>query len=201
MIGAKDRTDHTPAALARPKRTRTTAIVLHRTINVDANKNGSRDADDVFHFFTRDPEGVATVTIGGPYLQKKALIEEWKKKGIPAAYQGRGFCPYHVLVDVYGRATLALGLDLKGAHAGPWNDRSVAVAVIADPRTEVPPQAMIDGVIDAVAQLLALYPGADVVDHDFVNRAIGAPAKHCIGEKFPLAEVCKAAFAKVRGGP
>lgn len=196
MIGATDRTDHCGAAVARRARTSTTAIVLHRTINIDADKDGDRDVDDVIRFFCKDPEGVATVAVGGSYATKKPLIEEWKKKGIPAAYQGRGFVPYHVLVDVNGKAFQMLDLLARGAHAGSWNDRSVAVAVVADPRTEMPGQAMIDGVVGVVAQLLRLFPGCVVVDHDFVNRAIGSPEKGCIGKLFPVDQVRAAALTK-----
>jgi hypothetical protein len=184
-----DRRDHSRAALGRPLRRRTTAIVLHRTIGIDADNDGDADADDVFRFFTRDPEGVATVAVGGSYASKTALIKSWRTAGIPAAYQGAGFCPYHVLVDARGVVTLALDLAVVGAHAGPWNDRSVAVAVIADPRTQVPPPAMVAAVVKVVARLLTLWPGVDVVDHDHVNTSIRAPHKGCIGELFPLASV------------
>lgn len=184
-----DRRDHSRAAMGRPLRRRTTAIVLHRTIGIDADKDGDADADDVFQFFTRDPEGVATVAVGGSYASKTALIKSWRTSGIPAAYQGKGFCPYHVLVDTRGVVTLALDLAVVGAHAGPWNDRSVAVAVIADPRTQQPPPAMVAAVVKVVARLLTLWPGVDVVDHDHVNASIGAPHKGCIGELFPLAAV------------
>ena len=190
-----DRRDHSRAALLRPFRRRTTAIVLHRTIGIDADKDGDADADDVFQFFTRDPEGVATVAVGGSYASKGALIKSWRAAGIPAVYQGRGFCPYHVLVDARGGVTLALDLAVVGAHAGAWNDRSVAVAVISDPRTQQPTPAMVAAVVKVVALLLTHWPTADIVDHDHVNASIGAPHKGCIGELFPIASVVAAARA------
>lgn len=192
---AADRRDHSRAATHRPLRRRTTAIVLHRTIGLDADADGDADADDVLKFFTQDPEGVATVALGGSYASKLAVIKSWRASGIPAAYQGKGFCPYHVLVDTRGKVTLALDLAVVGAHAGPWNDRSVAIAVIADPRTQEPPAPMVAGVVRAVARMLTLWPDVDIVDHDHVNTAIGAPHKGCIGALFPLASVVAEARA------
>ena len=197
MIGAADRRAHSPAALARRVRKTTTLIVLHRTINVDADRDGDRDFEDVVRFFTKDPEGIATVSIGKPYAQLRPIIESWRRFGIPAAYQGRGFVPYHVLVDARGRAANTLDLHVVGAHAGRWaNDRSVAVAVVADPRKEEPTTEMVTAAVDVLAQLLARFPGVDVVDHDWVNRKQGYAEKGCIGARFPLQEVRAAAFAK-----
>lgn len=198
IAGIVDKTDHSPAAGKRPKRTATSMIVLHRTINVDADRDGDRDFDDVLRFFTRDPEGVATVTIGKRYAELLPIIKEWRAKGIPAAYQGRGFSPYHFLVDARGGVAQALPIDAVGAHAGrKANLVSVAVAVVGDPRTEQPTKAMIAACVDVVAALLARYPGCEVIDHDEVNRRHGYLAKECIGGLFPLAEVATAARAKV----
>lgn len=199
MIGAIDRRDHAAAAKTRPVRRRTSHIIVHRTISVDADKDGDRDFDDVIRFFTQDPEGVATVAVAGSYASKGPLIKNWRAHGIPAVYQGKGFVPYHVLVDSKGGVAQTLDLAFVGAHAGSWNDRSVAVAVVSDPRTEEPTPAMVTACTDVIAQLIALYPGAVVVDHDFVNKMIGAPHKGCVGALFPLRSVV--ARAAEKAGP
>ena len=200
MIGAVDRRDHCASARCRPRRRETTLIVMHRTINVDADNDGDRDFDDVIRFFTQDPEGVATVAIGGKYTSKIETINRWRRLGIPAAYQGAGFVPYHLLIDSKGGTAQTLELDAVGAHAGSWaNARGVAVAVVADPRTETPTTLMLAAAVGVIAQLLVLYPQAQVVDHDWVNRRQGYEEKGCIGSLFPLRDIVVAAIAKRDG--
>ena len=201
MIGSIDRTDHCKAAKLRPHRRETTLIVLHRTINVDVDKDGDRDFDDVIRFFTQDAEGVAITTIGKAYKDLLPIIADWRARGIPTVYQGRGFVPYHVLVDSRGQVAQTLHLDVVGAHAGSWaNQRSIGVAVVSDPRTETPTPEMLRATTSVVAQLLQAYPFAQVVDHDWVNRKQGYPEKGCIGSLFPLRGVVVDAIALAAGG-
>lgn len=201
MIGAIDKTDHCKAAKLRPHRRETTLIVLHRAINIDVDKDGDRDFDDVIRFFTADPEGVAITTIGKSYKDLLPIIADWRARGIPATYQGRGFVPYHVLVDAAGQVAQTLHLDVIGAHAGSWaNARGIGVAVVSDPRTENPTPAMLASVTSVIAQLLKLYPYAQVVDHDWVNRKKGYPEKGCVGSLFPLRGVVQAAIQLAAGG-
>jgi hypothetical protein len=53
--------------------------------------------------------------------------------------------------------------------------------------------------VSVVAQLLQVYPFAQVVDHDWVNRKQGYPEKGCIGSLFPLKGVVVDAIALAAG--
>lgn len=184
----EDRTNHSPAALRRPTRSHTTAVVLHH-LGVDVNHDGISTVDDAVSFFTRDPEGVATVTLGGSYASKLPTIERWRRDGLPAVYQGAGFVPYHFLVDGDGNVSRMLHLEAIGAHAGAWNDRSVGVACLGDFSKRPPSEAELAAVVDLLRDVLAVYPGVEIVGHDETLERAGLPPKGCPGPLFPLDRV------------
>lgn len=173
--------DQSAVALLRPVRKRSNAIVIHRTIDEDFDHDGLRTARDVVHFFTRDPEGVATVTLPGSYVSKQPTIKRWRKEGVDKRLQALAFVPYHVLVDEAGEITCTLPLEVIGAHAGVYNDRSIAVAGIGPAHKRDLSPACFDGVISVVRYLQKHYPEAKVISHDEVNARIGAPIKNCPG--------------------
>lgn len=178
MLNATDRRVHSRNR-SHKKRTRTLAIVLHRTVGPGV--------DDAVHFFTQDPEGIATVCLSGTYMSKVPIINDWRARGVPTVYQGRGFVPYHILVDADGKAHQMLDLDVVGAHAGAWNDRTIAIACPGDFRSEPPAALTVEAVIKACEQLRAQFPTIkEIIDHDEVNRRIKAPEKGCIGRCFPV---------------
>ena len=183
-----DRTDHSAAARIRPTRGSTDAIVVHR-FAVDLDRDGAFTFDEAIAFFTRDPEGIATVAFAGSYAEKIPTIERWRERGVPAVYEHAGFVPYHVVVDARGDRAQMLRLDARGAHASAWNDRSVAVAVLWRCDLRAPPDDLVNGAVRAIADLLAAYPQAEVISHDETLTRAGRPPKGCPGSHFPLAHV------------
>lgn len=183
-----DRTDHSAAARTRPTRGSTDAIIVHR-FAVDLDKDGAFTFDEAIAFFTRDPEGIATVTLSGTYATKLPTIERWRKDGVPAAYEGAGFVPYHVLVDARGDRVQTLSLRSRGAHASAWNDRSIGIATLWRSDLRAPPSELVIGTARALADLLTIYPRAEVIGHDDTLTRAGHPAKGCPGLHFPLGYV------------
>ena len=79
----------------RPKRKWTSYIVLHR-ITVGEGVKGIVD------FFTTDPEGVATCTIGG-FEKRLDAIRDWRKNGVPDWAKKKAYVPYNFLVGRDGK--------------------------------------------------------------------------------------------------
>lgn len=193
-----DRTAHAPAVAQRPHRHTTTALVLHRF----ATATHPTGVEEAIRFFTRDPEGIATVALPGLYTEKLATIERWRLTGPPFVDLERardlteaGFVPYHFLVDAAGEVHRMLPLEARGAHAGAFNWRSVAVACLGDFRAEAPTDAQVDATIMLLQDLLEVYPGAKILSHDEVLRCLSQDPKGCVGPLFPLEEVRQRAHA------
>lgn len=87
--------------------------------------------DRLVEFYLRHPEGVATTTLSGSYLEKKPTIDRWKRDGIPKHYLERAYPAYHFALDETRVAQL-LPLDRCGAHARGANQTSLSVAVMGD---------------------------------------------------------------------
>jgi hypothetical protein len=191
MIEKADRRDHSPAVRARPMRVHTTAIVLHH-LGIDINRDGATTVDEAIDFFVRDPEGVATVCLGGAYSSKVPTIARWKADGLPAVYQGRGFVPYHFLVDADGGVHRMLDLTSIGAHAGAWNDRSVGVACLGDFAARPPTISEVASLVSLLRDILSVYPHAEIVSHDETLERDGQQPKGCPGKFFPLEGVREA---------
>jgi hypothetical protein len=195
-----DHREHSPAAKARPFRHQTTAIVVHH-LGVDVNKDGITTVGEAIDFFVRDPEGIATVALSGGYAGKLATIQRWRRDGVPAVFQGRGYVPYHFLVDEAGVVHRMLVLEAVGAHAGnvhtDWNAFSVGVACLGDFEKRAPSDAEVAAVVALLGDIRTVYPEAEIFGHDETLERDGLPAKGCPGRLFPLEEIRSA----VRGRP
>lgn len=192
----EDRTEHSFGARARPKRSTTDAVLIHRF----GGPGVALTFDDAIRFWTKNPEGLATTLLAGTYAEKLPIIEKWRRDGVPDQHQGkriagRGFVPYHFLVDGSGRVARMLALEARGAHAGSYNWKSVAVACLGDFRAAAPPEPQVAATIALLRDILAVYPNADVIDHDEANRRMHLPVKGCVGDRFPLARVRASALS------
>lgn len=166
----------------------TTTIILHR-FAADHDGDGATTFDEAVRFFTQDPEGVATVALGGTYAEKLPTIERWRAQGVPAAYAARGFVPYHFLVDATGQAARMLALDLRGAHAGAWNDRSIAVCCLGNFDKHEIREAQEAACVNVLRDILTVYPRLQIISHDEAIRFDGGKVKGCAGRFFPLDRV------------
>lgn len=165
----------------RPRRPKTTHIVLHR-IQVGEGYTG------IIDFFLNDPEGVATVTVGG--LQERLdAIRDWRKYGIPKEKKRRAFVPYHWLIDKDGTIYQMLPYAARGAHAYGYNSKGVGVGFIGDFRYEQPKGPQCLAAKHLIRDLLVKYPNAQVISHDEGIQAMGRRPKHCPGPLFPVDEV------------
>lgn len=176
MVDKIDLTDHSLAAFGRRARTRTDAIIVH---HLDI---GDRTFGAAIDFFTRDPEGVATVALSGTYQEKLPTIRRWRRDGISIPYVRAGFVPYHFLVDEDGRIGRMLALSAKGAHAAGWNDRSVAVCALGKFDVHEPPKPQLDTCRDLVMDMMTVYGRLRILGHD---ATLDEP-KGCPGARFPL---------------
>lgn len=183
-----DMTDHAPAVRQRRSRVQTDAIILHR-FAADSNADGVTTFEEAVRFFTEDPEGIATVTLGGLYAEKVPTIALWRREGVPADVKARAFCPYTFLVAPDGRVARTLPLDVRGAHAGRWNHRSVGIAMLGRPDLAPLPDAAIAAVVELVRDVLRVYPSAKILSHDETLTIGGLPTKKCPGAHFPLEDV------------
>jgi hypothetical protein len=179
-------TDHSPAAMGRLARPHTTAIVLHR-FAADADADSVTTIEEAIDFFTKNPAGIATVTLPGTWAEIKPTIDRWEREGVPAAYANRGFVPYHFLVDKQGNVARTLSLDMRGAHAGKhWNRVAVAVACLGNFELEIPSKEQLAGCSALVADILKVYPRAEILTHDECQRRDGIEnVKRCPGRHFP----------------
>jgi hypothetical protein len=126
-----DRIDESPAGRLRPNRRGiTSGLVCHRI-----GGTYGKTADSIIRFFTTDPEGVATVTLGGSYASKLPTIDDWRSRGVPADVLARAYVAYHFLVDTDGTVYQTLPLEVRGGHAEGWNNKSVGIGVVGDFRS------------------------------------------------------------------
>lgn len=181
-----DRRNHSPAALLRPHRRKTKAIVLHRIKYETAEKTG---VDGVLDFWLTQPWGVATTTIGD-VAQRFEAVQAWTRSGqVPQAYLDKAFVPYHGIVDTNGVVHQFLDWEVKGAHAYP-NGKLLGVAFIGDFRTERLTQSQCESGVDLVSDLLVHYGNEpDVIRHDDAKKRYGKTItakkpKGCPGELF-----------------
>jgi len=150
--------------------------------------------EDVVRFFTDDPEGVATVALGGKYSDKVPVFTKWwvgkkpskkRRRGaqtrIPERYLSVAYCPYHYLIcgeHIYR----CVSEDKKSAHARKWNKKSISIGLVRDIRKGKPltiPEGK--SLKDLVTYLCLKYPGVQVLDHDRANKKVGLKAKGCPG--------------------
>lgn len=151
VLKIEDRTGHSRAVHRR--RENTANIIVHR-IGDTAGGVVGRTFEEIEHFFTRDPEGVATIAIGGDYATKKRTFESWWPNGVPAkaerrtaptriprAYQEAARVAYHFGIAEDGSICQWLPSDVMGAHTRSWNGNSIAIACIrgARDRGDLPP--------------------------------------------------------------
>lgn len=193
MIAKINRLDHSPAVAFRPMREATRAAVIHH-LGVDvAPKDGIITVEDAIYFFTRDPAGIATVTLAGSYASHVATIERWQLEGVPAAYQSKGYVPYNFLVDTAAQVFRMLDLPAKGAHAGnskfDWNEVSIGIAFLGDFSKVGPNAAQLAAGVALLEDIRAVHPTIEILSHDETLRRNGLEPKGCPGPMFPLNEL------------
>lgn len=167
----------------RPRRQRTTSIVVHHFGVEPLTPEGMRA------FFLEDPEGVATVTLSGTYASKLPTIRSWRQRGVPEHRRAQAFVPYHFAVAPDGRVAQFLDLDAVGAHAAGANDRSVAVALLGTFDHEPPSDEQHAALRRLLRTLVAFYPRVVVEGHDDVNRRVLRVEKGCPGAHVDLAGI------------
>lgn len=166
----------------RPVRKSTTSIVVHRI------KIGNV-VDDVFSFFTEDPEGVATVTIGN-LEDRLDAIRDWRKYGVPEKYRKLAYVPYHFIVGRKGNVYQFLDDSVKGAHCAGANSNSVGIACFGDFRRSKPTAAQILKCKYLCRDMWIKYPEVrSVYGHDDILVARNKNPKQCPGPNFPIEEV------------
>jgi uncharacterized protein YaiE (UPF0345 family) len=171
-----------PEGLDRPVRKSTTSIIIHRI------KIGLV-VDDVMEFFTEDPEGVATVTIGN-LEDRLDAIRDWRKYGVPEKYKSRAYVPYHYIVGRKGNVYQYLPEDAKGAHCAGSNSSSVGVACFGDFRRSKPTAAQILKTKYLCRDLWMNHTEiCGVYGHDDILAMRSKKPKQCPGPNFPVAEV------------
>ncbi len=148
-----------PAAKRRPQRAHTTQLTIHRWGSDDIGFGH----DDLEAFFLGDPEGVATVTISGPYRGKLHRINTWRRVGVPDDYKARAFVPYHLSIADDGSVAQWLPWLARGAHDRYSNRRAIANAVLGDFRDRAPSSAQLHSLRDLMKWMMW--------DHDFKRFA------------------------------
>jgi hypothetical protein len=200
-------TDHAPAAMKRPARPFTNAIVLHR-FAADSNKDGVTTFQEAIDFFTKDPEGIATVAVGGSYKDKLPMIKRWRENGPPfITEKGQdvtkaGFVPYHFMIQEDGRVARMLGLDVRGAHASAWNAHSIGVCCLGNYEQGLPKKAVVEACAALCADILNVYGAHNIkiFTHDETLKMAGKEPKGCPGRHFPHELVRMAAFKAAQSG-
>lgn len=184
---AIDRTNHSPAAAARPRRRRTKAIVLHR---IKHETERLVDVDGVLDFWMHQPWGVATTTIADA-TERLQKVQEWTRTGVPDEFLAKAFVPYHAIVGHNGVMHHFLDWDVKGAHAYP-NSKLLGVAFVGDFREDALSQSQLETGTELLRNLLLRYRNEpDVLRHDDAKRRYGKTAtarrpKGCPGDNFPF---------------
>lgn len=179
----------------RPTRRFTAMIVLHR-ITVGKGVTGIVD------FFTTDPEGVATVVVGG--LEKRLdSIRDWRAGGVPSWASEKAFVPYHFLVDRDGKINRMLEEDARGAHCAGVNNHSIGIGVVGDFRKREATGAQILSLKKLCRNLLRKYrrqleKSEPIRTHDEVRRKLqGKKPKGCPGNLLNVDEVRSWAYRAV----
>lgn len=113
----------------------------------------------------------------------------------PNKYTG-GLVPYHVLVDVDGRAEQMLPLSMQGAHAVKRNAVALGIAYLG----ENPTQSQIVTMFALATVLVPINAGLEVVGHTELPGASRDPRKVCPGSKLDLAWFRSAVAAKLAPG-
>lgn len=174
--------DRVPEELNRPTRKMTASIVVHR-IKIGYS------VDEVHEFFTEDPEGVATVTIGSLEDRLEA-IRDWRKYGVPERYQKLAYVPYHYIVDRKGDVFQFLPHDVKGAHCAGVNSTSIGIGNFGDFRRSSPTAAQILNTKYLCRDMWLKYPQVrSVYGHDDILAMRNKKLKGCPGPNFPIEEV------------
>ena len=171
-----------PESVSRPVRKKTTSIIVHR-IKVGLV------VDDVLEFFTKDPEGVATVTIGG-LEDRLDAIRDWRRYGVPEKYSKLAYVPYHFIIGRKGNVYQYLPDDTKGAHCAGSNSTSIGIACFGDFRRSKPTAAQVLNTKYLCRDLWLKYPDVrGVYGHDDIAVMRGKKEKQCPGPNFPMGEV------------
>jgi len=171
-----------PEDIPRPIRKITSSIVVHRI------KIGYT-VDSVHEFFTEDPEGVATVTIGSLEARLDA-IRDWRKYGVPENYKSRAYVPYHYIVDRKGKVYQFLDAACKGAHCAGVNSTSIGVGNFGDFRRSSPTASQILSTKHLCRDLWLDFPDIrGVYGHDEILAMRNRKPKQCPGPNYPIAEV------------
>lgn len=197
-----DGIDLSPAAKNRPKRTSTESIVLHK-IGADrlrwvmheqkdipsAELYEMSDVEVITAFFTRSPEGVAAVTLGGSRKSKLRTIHKWRRRGVPKYMRDRAYVPYELVIDRAVDVTRFLPTETQGAHAVGYNRTGMGVAIVGDFEQHKPTEAQVRMAQILVADHCAIYPDAEVLGHDDTLVMRGKKPKGCPGRYFPIKEI------------
>lgn len=200
----ENRSADMPGVSFRPDRRQTRAIIIHAIGDGPAGLVGDTFGD-IERFFLDDPEGVATVTLPGTWLQKAARFSKWWDRTaspgikftaagfperskrhraatrIPLERKERAFVPY--TFGICGPKVVQwLPWDARGAHARGWNHKSVSIALVRDVHHAGPLQRE-----EAVALANVLtychlrVAGLTTHTHDEANRLRSLLPKGCPG--------------------
>jgi len=180
-----------PSSLSRPPRKRTTSIILHRI------KIGN-SVDDVEEFFTSDPEGVATVTIGN--LQERLdAIRDWRKYGVPDWASRLAYVPYHYVISEDGLVHQYLNYEAKGSHAAGINSTSVGIGTFGDFRRFNPTQKQVLAAKYLCRDLMFKHESINnIYGHDEILSMRNKKVKNCPGPNYPVDKVSSWAKGAVR---
>lgn len=181
-----------PRARARRTRPLTRLVVVHRFDVTHVKGCPSDVLESIPWFFQEDPEGVATVTLGGSYASKVSTIHKWREEGIPPDLYAKAFPAYHFGIRADGELAQYLPLEARGAHAGGLtrygdvtrgvNGVSVAVALLGDFRRERPTQEMEKTLREVLRELFLEFDDLEVMSHTESNAAHGVDSrKQCPG--------------------
>ena len=180
-----------PEDVYRPIRKMTSSIVIHRI------KIGYT-VDEVHEFFTEDPEGVATVTIGS-FEDRLEAIRDWRKYGVPEKYKSRAYVPYHYIIDRKGEVHQFLDAACKGAHCAGVNSTSIGIGNFGDFRRSKPTAAQLLKTKYLCRDLMMDYPDVrSVFSHDEILAMRSKKPKQCPGPNYPIEEVRSWAMTAIK---
>lgn len=188
--------DHKLDSPSRPKRRRSSFIVVHRIGGTDVV---GHTPEEIVSFFKTHPEGVATVIL--PKEKRPDAIKKWKREGVPQIATDQSFVPYHFLVGQDGEVWQCLELDDLGAAQAPVNRFSIGIGVVGDFRKHTPTLTQLGSLDVLCAELLNAFPGSVIHGHDDVRPATWG-RKQCPGHNLDLDELRESAseIASARRG-
>jgi hypothetical protein len=183
--------DSIPTGLVRPSRKKTTSIILHRIKIGDS-------VSEVEEFFQMDPEGVATVTIGG--LQERLdAIRDWRKYGVPDWALKAAYVPYHYIIDRNGDTYQFLEDKMKGSHAAGVNSTSIGIGSFGDFRRSKPTADQVLNAKYLCRNLMSAHRTIrNVYGHDDILAMRNKKLKGCPGPNYPSEEVASWAKGAVK---